>query len=306
MAYRLDPGRSIGDEVRRVARDQLAEAIAHLRVEPEPATEDVHKARTSLKKLRSLLRLVRDELGSTHWRNLDRRLRDAGRALAGRRDADVVRATFETLAKQLAGRVDADVVEGVRAQLARERAAVGASTGTDALIADLDAMRLTVDGWPVRDGGFATIAPAVARLHRQGRRALAELGEEPDDEQLHELRKRAKDLWYQLRLLHKVWPPVMKVLADEAGELSDTLGDHHDLAVLRTVLCERHVALLRGEELMITAIDEGRARLEDRSRHLAARLYADPPKPWTNRLGRWWATAAEDVGGQEEMIEGHG
>ena len=33
-------------------------------------------------------------------------------------------------------------------------------------------------------------------------------------------------------LLEAAWPPVMDTLADEAHELSDRLGDDHDLAVL--------------------------------------------------------------------------
>ena len=49
---------------------------------------------------------------------------------------------------------------------------------------------------------------------------------------MHEWRKRVKDLWYHCLLLQDAWKPVMSALADEAHELSDRLGDDHDLAVL--------------------------------------------------------------------------
>ena len=68
-------------------------------------------------------------------------------------------------------------------------------------------MRLALDDWVIGDRWFKTVAPAVGRLHRQGRRALDGLGGSPEDEQLHELRKRVKDLWYQLRLVQAIWPP---------------------------------------------------------------------------------------------------
>ncbi len=46
---------------------------------------------------------------------------------------------------------------------------------------------------------------------------------------MHEWRKRVKDLWYHVTLLQDAWRPVMSALADEAHELSDRLGDEHDL-----------------------------------------------------------------------------
>jgi len=293
MAYCFDPCQPIGDEVRRVAAEQLRTAIIHLRVEPEPAAEDIHKARTTLKKLRSLLRLVRSHLGTATWRGLDGRLRDAGRALSGRRDADVVIATFDALADRLVDLVDPRALEAVRTGLV-EDAALGGGGSTDAAAVadDLDAIRLAVPGWSIGDDGFAVVAPTIGRLHQRGRRALADLGESPDDEQLHELRKRVKDLWYQLRLLQSSWPPVTKVLAAESGVLSDALGDHHDLAVLRGVLCDRHVAAMADAAgPLLASIDDERTQLEGEARRRAARLYADSPKAWTARLRQWWHAA---------------
>lgn len=289
MAYRLDPRQPVGDEVRRVAAEQLSGAIAHLRAEPGPGAEDIHKTRTSLKKLRSLLRLVRDDLGSTAWRDLDVSLRDAGRALSGRRDADVVLETFESVSGRLDGQVDRDTFERVRRALAADTAAAGGATEADLVAEELDLIRLGVDDWSLSNNGFATIAPAVKRLHRRGRRAVANVGDGPEDELLHDLRKRAKDLWYQLRLLREVWPPVMNAMAAEAGELSDVLGDHHDLAVLGNVLTDRHTGSMgAGRDPLLSAIDDGRAELEGRARRLAAHLYADPPNVWTMRLDEWW------------------
>src|ERR687888_223363 len=55
---------------------------------------------------------------------------------------------------------------------------------------------------------------------------------EPADAAVHEWRKRSKDLWYHLRLLRDGRREVLAPAADRAHELSDLLGDHHDLAVL--------------------------------------------------------------------------
>ena len=54
--------------------------------------------------------------------------------------------------------------------------------------------------------GWEALAPGVRRQYGRGADALASLGDAPTDEQLHEWRKRAKDLWYHLRLLRDLWP----------------------------------------------------------------------------------------------------
>ena len=64
----------------------------------------------------------------------------------------------------------------------------------------------------------------AARTSRAGRRARRRA--------VHELRKRGKDLWYQVRLLRDAWPAVLDATAEEIHDFTDKLGDHHDLAVL--------------------------------------------------------------------------
>ena len=57
--------------------------------------------------------------------------------------------------------------------------------------------------------------------------------ETSDDNTWHELRKSAKALGYQLRLLKPIWPRMMNASVDEIDQLTDRLGDANDLAILR-------------------------------------------------------------------------
>jgi CHAD domain-containing protein len=57
---------------------------------------------------------------------------------------------------------------------------------------------------------------------------------EPSDEQWHELRKRAKDLGYQLDLLKKL--KGVKSLLTRLDKLGTALGDARDLSLLRDYL----------------------------------------------------------------------
>ena len=151
----------------------------------------------------------------------------------------------------------------------------------------LDQARGRVEAWPLDGVGFRD---GLLRSYRRGRRAWRAARDEPSAEHLHEWRKRVKDLWYHLSLLEEAWKPVMAALADEAHELSDRLGDDHDLAVLWDWAGE-HAPSPDLEPL----IDERRRRLQHDAFAYGARLYADKPRVFVDRVERWWDASAGDA-----------
>jgi hypothetical protein len=95
---------------------------------------------------------------------------------------------------------------------------------------------------------------------------------------MHELRKRAKDLWHAAQVLRPTSPGRMKRLARRGHALSDLLGDDHDLAVLLDAARERHRTLRRGELALLRAlIGRRRARLQRAALACGRRVYG--PKP---------------------------
>ena len=107
-----------------------------------------------------------------------------------------------------------------------------------------------------------------------GRRALRAARRRPTAENLHEWRKRAKDHWYNLSVLRDVWPPVMEPLADAAHQLSERLGEDHDLEVLLD-FARSHATGPDGADLVaaLTGVVESR-REELRGRGLRPRRAA--------------------------------
>jgi CHAD domain-containing protein len=103
-------------------------------------------------------------------------------------------------------------------------------------------------------------------------------------ESLHELRKRAKDLWYAAQLLQAARPKRAKTIVDRAHELSDLLGSDHDLAILR----ERAVGdpSLEPAELeqLEKLIDRRREHLRREALSSAERLYRRKPRKVARRL----------------------
>jgi CHAD domain-containing protein len=165
------------------------------------------------------------------------------------------------------------------ADAAREQIAQD-SGPVDDVVATLQSQRALVAAWPLPDdAGTAMLAPGFERIYRRGRRALRAARKETDTEHLHELRKRAKDLWHGAQVLRPAAPKAMKKLARRAHDLSDVVGEDHDLAVLLDGGRRRAGALAPGELALLDGlVARRRARLQRKALALGRRLYARKPR----------------------------
>ena len=122
--------------------------------------------------------------------------------------------------------------------------------------------------------------------YQRGRKAFGRAQARPSVENLHEWRKRAKDLQYQLRLLQAAWPTVIAAYVQQAHRLSDLLGDDHDLAVLVSVISDS--AAIAGQvptaDSVIELAERRRVELQAEARLLGQRLYGEPPKELQRRI----------------------
>ena len=212
--------------------------------------------------------------------------------LSALRDAHATLATFDELVAVHADRADEGALARVRRGLVGRAGAAGDADAERALAGTaerLAAVRRRVPRWSP-DDDVAVLLGGLEANDALARRALGTSLHDPADESLHEWRKRAKYGWHHARLLHPVAPSVLGPMATRLKDLSDGLGDDHDLAVLRAQI----VAAPRdfggaSSEHAVALIDGARADLQDRCRRLGARLYAEPAPAFRKRVGRCWA-----------------
>ena len=256
MTFRLDPDRPVRKEVRRVALEQLEDARL------ATAVGDVHAARKALKRVRAVHRLAGAK------RKDDRLLRDAGRLLAGARDAEVLVELFDRLAPHL----DASVEEVERARHELRADVEAAAVDEAGAVALLDRAAKRVTRWEVDD-----VEPGVRATYREARRAMRGSESAPTGERLHEWRKDVKRHWHHCELLGH------EARAERVHELADALGDDHDLVVLAERLpdvpglAER--CATRQEELRAKAFDLGEELFGTRPRLAAEQLSRGLPVP---------------------------
>ena len=293
-AYRLLAGEPVSSGIKRVVLARVDDAIAHLRgeAETEPA-EGVHEARKDIKKVRSALRLVRDAIGDDDWRRENRHYRDCARQLSGFRDAEVLVEALDGLAERF-GPTTRDRFDRLRRELEQENRAAHEDGSIERAMAsaaaELEAGRPRINALPLDGDGWELIAPGLQRTYRRGRKRLRDGEEEASVTNLHELRKRVKDLWYQLRLIRGADSAMIGRLADHAHDLSDHLGDDHDLALLREQAQRRAAAFAdpADQRRLLEQIDQRRGELQFAAISLGERIYDAKPKRAVKQLSRRW------------------
>ena len=291
LAYRFESNEPLPAALKRVATEQVNGMIRALR-DRSDVDLAVHETRKALKRVRAVLRLVRDEIGEERYRQENKSYRDVGRALSGFRDGRVAATAAERLAAS--DRDDATLRRGAeRLEIARSEPP---GDFTEALAGQLTIDRRRIAGWPIVRDEFAMIGPGLERAYGRGRRAHRGCEREPAERALHEWRKRVKDLGYAIQLLAPARPETLNRLADDLRELWTLLGDDHDLAVLMEV--SRADPRLTGEELR--AVEK--AVVSWRTDHrtgiwpLAARICEEPPDLFVRRIEGYWKAWRADPG----------
>jgi CYTH domain-containing protein/CHAD domain-containing protein len=291
-AYRLleDEGAAAG--IRRAILGRLGKAAERLR-EPndgDALTESIHGARKDLKKARAALRLIREELGEKTFKRENRELRDAARLLSASRDAEVKLETLQSLVEGDAGDAPPGPTAVWREALIadRDRIVDADADQTEAAVTAIRAVAARAPEWTLGHDGWKILAPGLDTAYSEGRDAFEALTESPSVEAVHDLRKRGKDLWYQLRLLRDAWPAVLDPTAEEVHDFTDLLGDHHDLAVLAEDLAGRKEVDAAARTILRELIEAEQADLLAEARGLGARIYAEKPKAFERRLRAYW------------------
>ena len=305
-------------ELSRVISAQLARACEALELGRDLAST-VHEARRAIKRARALLRLA------DPWPTnspTDATLRDASRALAVVRDADVVVLTAKDIRdgspSSQPSLVPLHLLESLEEERRRRFAESGSADGplhaaTELLrsvvleVRDARAPEAMAGPEPTAPDGMEATALGGTELLRLGlgasyasvrARSDPAAGEGPVeapteapveasvDERSHKLRKRVKDLRYQLEFLD-IGQPKLGRLVRDLHHLTDLLGDRNDLATLSRYTASADV-LCETERAALTAHVDGRKQaLQSEAAALSARLFEEEPDSFVRRIEGW-------------------
>ncbi|MBB6467695.1 CHAD domain-containing protein [Aminobacter lissarensis] len=306
MSFRIDPRLALTGETRRIAGEEIEKIAAHLNTARDNPDKALHKARKRIKALRALLHLVwpGDE---AFCRTENDRYRAISVSIAAPRQATALIETIDRLAEDFAeNAADADLA-GIRTMLVRHRALAGhGDTGLSAVldtaIAECQAgfaalQTLVLPDLPenaadvLADGALATL--------RRARKALQQSREHGEADDFHDLRKAVKRHAAHLSLLRKLWPSPVKPRRERAEALGESLGELHDVFVMRQLI-EAGEAPFDGPEPkhLVRLLKRSEKALRKLCLADAAELFEDKPRRTARRLAK---KARSDLG--ENMAE---
>ena len=295
MAYQFERNETPDDAVRRIAREEITDALDSISDDQLAPAKAVHNTRKHCKKLRGLVRLVRPALGAAYSRE-NSWFRDIGRLLAPSRDTEVIRATLDELSENLPAEERSLLSDLGQKLTERGPLPEGGADAVDASLAEVRERLLEaaerIPEWPSIPAEFATIAEGFARSYRRGRRGLetVEKNGTVDPESNHEWRKRVKYHWYQVRLLQEIWLPVLSARAEETHHLSRLLGSEHDLVVLHAAAENESDPPVDADSMSLLErlISSKRRHLMSQALPLGERIYAEKPSDLVARLSVYW------------------
>ena len=307
MSHLLKRNEGLTEGLQRVSQELLSDllqAIGREKLTPG----QVHDARKIIKNLRAMLRLTREALSDEARRAGNQALRKLAGPLSGPRDAVVTLAAFEGVYREglngdPSAKVESSWAIQLHQSLAEKACALVPVKNYQAGAEEVrrlggQVLPFETQGRGARrqprvgDDWENVVQKGLRKTYRQGRRLMHQVVANPDssDEEWHELRKRVKDLGYQLTLFKKVRGvrPLLRKL-DKAGT---ALGDARDLTLLRDSLGNLQD---KGEftpadrltyQKLLTHIEERSQSLHGRALKVIGGVYRRGSKRFAARLAK--------------------
>ena len=138
----------LAEKIRSLALQQIDLAREQLTNSNWQVDEAIHETRRSLKRLRAILRLVKNEVGAPIYDRDNSYFRNLGRQLSELRDATVIRQTLGGLQKQFPQTLAADTWRIIKKDLVGSRRIQPHKKLMAAVATKLKIARARVENWP--------------------------------------------------------------------------------------------------------------------------------------------------------------
>jgi CHAD domain-containing protein len=298
MSFSVRVDESVEEAVKRIVGVEMEESIREIDNPKMKRIDAIHEGRKHCKKVRGVLRLVRPQLEEIYqfenaW------FRDTAKGLAALRDAEAIVETYDSLINKFTNQIDRRAFVSVRRGLILRRKNILEGSGDLQQKLKRFRARMTKAARRVADWKLSSeeIEPGLVATYWQARKTMAAAYADRTAENFHEWRKHAKYHNYHIRLLSDLWKPVMHALLEETDELSDLLGDDHNLDVLHKTLLRspKKYGKKRDIQVLLGLIDRRSAELRVEAKTIGERVFAEKPGAFGRRFRGYWDAWKLDV-----------
>ena len=240
---------------------------ARYMLDPElfPDENRVHDVRVLMKKSRAILKLLRTNMGDDIFKREYSTLREVGRIMCSWRETSVLRKLLKNLKKRypqvFSELSDNDKINGILSPVEDQKSPDLYMKNDVAVIIDLlrkSEYRIRFISLP--DGDPRSIRDSIEDSFNLVVITYLSARNNPRSPNMHELRKKTKDLLFQLQFFRPLNPKSVRSLEKKLDMLGQSLGKYNDLAVLINALgykfkssnppgaIDRLAVIIRGEQ----------------------------------------------------------
>ncbi len=263
--------------------------------QPVDPHETIHRTRKTIKRIRALLKMIRDETGYSFYYRENLCFRDLARKMTSVRDQKVLLDTFQQVMARYPRLLQEKEQQAVRMHLINgleERLKVLGEQegGLKNILNDLILATGRLGDSLELEDGFEAVQGGIQRIYRRGRKSLPLISGEPQLELLHEYRKSCRYLQFQMELLQPLYPVVLHSYAESIDDHTEALGRYRDQERLESFLESRFLPDL-GANAIQTLNKKVSHRREKAFHQIALKgrlIYAEKPGIFIRRIRQYW------------------
>ena len=273
--------RPVDKELQNIALLQLDAAIHELKGN-NASQEGIHRARTSIKKVRAVVQLAAPGLSTSNREHLMGLLRDAATRLSPLRDAEVQIQTLDLLEEtDTSGSANLTSLRNGLVDMAKQ-SRMNTNRKMQRILGYLQKSQKSVMVWNLERIRGKDVERRIRRFYRRGRSSLDLCLASDDPEVFHLFRKQVKQLWYALRITNRFWPDQASNLISQLGEIAETAGRERDLILLLSTI---HHGPKNAQASRLTRLLEDQIpKLRKGALSSSVRFFEEKPKAFTAPL----------------------
>lgn len=306
MKTDLQPTNNVTEQIQEILSDRVNSCrLALQHADPHVG---IHDARKQLKKIRAIIRLIRDDIPEKEYNRANTYFRDIGRMLSDARDTSaLLEVTMALQASMESASLKASLEQVVHHLTAKKSAVTRYQFNQDHLLERAQEAFAPAENYiqhlKTTHQGFEALSASIERVYRRGKLVMEESVSHPKPENYHQWRKRVKYLRYQVDALSPIWPAMMNTLEDELHELTNALGADHDLYLLHQTILTGNLNEQNDWMPLFHLFATQRKRYETKAMNLGHKLYFWEPSQFSRWLqASWKASQSGTISRGESLI----
>lgn len=283
MSFKIEFGQPIGKRLLEIICYQVNKIIMEINQKERDVDDIIHDMRRRFKKIRSILKLIRENIDEDVYDRENQAFREMARLFDQIRDAEVLLETFVAFQNPCFEPISSFLQNHYR-QISHK--VLDQHQALDLVCEKLQGALQRFDDLALKDQGWEMIVAGIKRTYTNGQEMFKQACGLPSMTRLHEWRKQVRCLGFQLKLV-RFHHPDLQALFKDYSRLGSLLGSHHDLSMLEQMVLKNPSTIsVHSLHLFLDLLEDSRSLVENEAVFLGHKLYNWSANDFEKKISR--------------------